>query len=103
MKAPPDTESATHRPLTLLLVVFLPTHFRELWRMARLLRDGGQFEPVFHFALHYSTLDLDIAQCHQHGIRCYNPEGEVIGNSASQNGDSKPPLRHRFIARSFCL
>jgi hypothetical protein len=83
-----------------LLVVFLPTHFRELWRMARLLQDGGQSQPVFHFARNYPTLDLDIAQCHQHGIRCYNPEGEVIGNSASLNGDAKPPLRHRFIARA---
>lgn len=56
------------RPSTILLWVFLDTHFREMIRVARLVRDRRGYRPHIVFAGSYPRLDEDLETCRQENI-----------------------------------
>jgi hypothetical protein len=56
------------QPKRVLLVVYLRTHFNELWRLARALQASKRWAPFFVFARSYPSLPSDLARCTAEGI-----------------------------------
>src|SRR5262249_36674921 len=77
---------------TVLLVVFIASHFSELIRAARLLRDSERFTPVVWFAWPYKEVDRDSAICDAESIRCVRDwAGSAVGVEAAASVQSRPP------------
>lgn len=51
-----------------LIFVAIPTHFREMIRVAQLLRSSGRYEPIVLFATLYGTWERDAAICRESGL-----------------------------------
>jgi len=51
-----------------LIYVSIPTHFREMIRVARLLRDSGRYEPILFMSCQYLGWAGDEALCRAEGI-----------------------------------
>src|SRR5262245_3272103 len=77
---------------TILLVVFVPAHFSELIRAARLLRDSGRFTPVVWFAWPYREIDRDAAVCDTEKIRHIRDfAGSAVGSEAAVSAQRPAP------------
>ena len=64
------------RPRRVVLAVYLDSHFHELIRVARLLRDSGRYAPVVVFAREYPARARDVATCRRESIECVDLRGE---------------------------
>lgn len=87
-------DDRTH-PARVVLAVFLDSHFHELIRVARLLRDSGRYEPVVVFARDYPARRRDIAVARGLGIACTDAEGEPIPDDAGRPAAAGPPEKMR--------
>src|SRR4051812_26198315 len=80
-----------------LLWVFLDTHFREMFRVARLLQTHALFEPVILFYYRYPVFAQDLARCRQEGVlyedRTNGLPLEEAGSPAPAG--ARPPLAVR--------
>lgn len=74
-----------------LLVPFLSTHFIELQRVARLLKESGRWEPVFHFPRPYPELAANTEACTRAGWTWTAAEG-AIGAGVSSARTTPPSL-----------
>jgi len=84
----------------ILLVVIIDAHFTELSRVARMLRDHPDFEPIVFFAERYPNLAKDVATCHREGIRCLDSEGEPLEPMpATTAAPPLPPPRPSTVNR----
>jgi len=101
--APPAVPAAPARPEdTILLVVFVPAHFSELIRAARLLRDSGRFTPVVWFAWPYREIDRDATVCDTEKIRHLRDfAGSAVGTEAAVS--AQRPARRSAGARVWHL
>ena len=59
-----------------LVVVNPGADFKELFRMARLLKQSGEYTPLFCFGRIYPTIDRDVTTCHTEGIICLDAAGK---------------------------
>jgi hypothetical protein len=84
----------------ILLVVIIDAHFTELVRVARMLKEHPDFEPIVFFAERYPNLAKDVATCQREGIRCLDGEGEPL-EPAVTTRDTRPlpPPRPSTINR----
>lgn len=51
-----------------LLFVYIPTHFKEIIRVARVLKNSDGYDPVVYFQAQYAGVENDIEQCNNEGI-----------------------------------
>lgn len=51
----------------ILLVVVIDTHFSEMSRLARMLKETGKYEPILWFQIEYPTAERDIQICESEG------------------------------------
>lgn len=58
---------------TVLVVVGIDSHFVELSRVSRLLKQSGRFKPVLCFLHHYAALERDLDYCRAEGWDCVPP------------------------------
>jgi hypothetical protein len=68
MTIPGSTEATAHPP-RVLLWARMTSHFREMFRIARVLSRAGQFEPVMFFEYPYVGHEEAQALCEHEGIR----------------------------------
>ena len=66
------------RPQRVLLAVYLDSHFNELIRVARLLRDSGRYAPAVAFAREYPARARDVETCARESIECVGARGEAL-------------------------
>lgn len=86
---------------TILLVVFIPTHFAELIRAARLLRDSGRYRPIVWFAWPYREIERDVRVCEADGVSYLRDRpGSAVGVEAAQSAQPSPPASAPAIAWS---
>jgi hypothetical protein len=83
-----------------LFFVYLVTHFIELVRVARMLRDKGNYECVFMFAHRYPSSASDLETCRQEGFACVDAASRPIdrGNEDGKSGGASHDIGSR-IAR----
>jgi hypothetical protein len=83
-----------------LFFVYLVTHFIELVRVARMLRDEGGYECVFLFAHRYPSSARDLDTCRQEGFACIDDAGRPIepGDAEGRTGGASRAIGSR-IAR----
>ncbi len=58
-----------------LLYVYIDTHFIELFRVAKMLRNSGRYEVVFFFEYHYGAIERDLKIAHDAGFICLDKTG----------------------------
>ena len=58
-----------------LLHVYIDTHFIELIRVARLLRDSKRYDIIFYFEYHYGALERDLKIAFAEGFVCLDKAG----------------------------
>ncbi|HHT9959523.1 TPA: hypothetical protein ACT9K7_003364, partial [Legionella pneumophila] len=51
-----------------LLFVHISTHFKEIIRVARLMKQNGAYNPYIFFYVKYEGVKRDIEQCQSEGI-----------------------------------
>ncbi|HHT9830546.1 TPA: hypothetical protein ACT9IY_000757, partial [Legionella pneumophila] len=56
-------------PKNTLLFVHISTHFKEMMRVARLMKQKGGFQPYLFFYSGYEGVKRDIKQCQSEGIQ----------------------------------
>lgn len=84
--------------------MLIDAHFTELVRVARMLAQRAEYEPIVFFAERYPNFEKDVATCHGERIHCLSPEGERIAppgpslRSASVPGP-KPSAVNRVLDR----
>jgi hypothetical protein len=86
-----------------VLAVSLDSHFHELIRVARLLRESGRYAPIVVFARDYPARARDVATCAREAIACAGARGEPIGEDAAlpaapAAGGAAPPRRRLRLA-----
>jgi hypothetical protein len=86
------------RPKRVLLAVFLDSHFHELIRVARLLRDSGRYRPVVVFARDYPARPRDVDACRRESIDGVDARGEPIKEDAGPAPAAPVPPRRRLRA-----
>lgn len=79
-----------------LLAVYLDSHFAELVRVARLLRDSGRYEPLLFFARDYPARARDAARCVEESIACAGPETLLEPQADGGRADAARSSRHRL-------
>jgi len=74
-----------------LLVVNAGADFKELFRMARLLKQSGEYTPLFFFGRIYPTIDRDVTTCYTEGIVCLDAAGKnmIVPGVAQADVQSK--------------
>jgi hypothetical protein len=77
IKEPPAAEAETRLP-AVLLVAYLPTHFSELLRVARVLKDSRRFRAVFFFAREGPISRDTLATCAREGFACLDTFGDPV-------------------------
>ncbi len=82
-----------------LFFVYLVTHFIEMVRVARVLRDAGGYQCVFLFAHRYAASSRDIEICLHEGFGCIDEAGEAITAGDAQIERARPGIMQR-IART---
>ena len=91
-------------PTRVVLAVYLDSHFHELIRVARLLRDSGRHAPVVVFARDYPARARDVATCRRESIECVDARGEIIREDAAplaRAGEAGAGRRLRLAVRRF--
>lgn len=54
--------------LNVLIVVVIPTHFKEMCRVACLLKNSGGYHPILYFQRSYPSVEKDLAICDLKGL-----------------------------------
>jgi hypothetical protein len=70
-----------------LLHVYIDTHFIELIRVARLLKDSKRYDITFFFEYHYGAIERDLKIAFAEGFVCL----DKAGNPFTTPGVSVPP------------
>ncbi|HAU1654845.1 TPA: hypothetical protein JBJ28_14955, partial [Legionella pneumophila] len=83
-------------PKNTLLFVHISTHFKEMMRVARLMKQNGNFQPYLLFYAGYEGVKRDIKHCQSEGI-------QYITYFDSHVLQSKNSIKQRIIRRSFKL
>jgi hypothetical protein len=73
-----------------LLLIYSASHFRELFRVARLLRLSQQYQPVMLFHDCYPTTPEDEATCYALGIPCYRKRERALIESPTPICETPP-------------
>src|SRR5260370_6867764 len=68
MSMPGPSGPARGRRVRGLLWAHMRTHFREMFRIARVLASGTQYEPVVFFEAQYPGCEEDQARCDYEGV-----------------------------------
>lgn len=57
-------------PRNTLLYVHIPTHFKEIIRVARIMKTSGTYMPFIFFITPYEGWERDMNLCHNESIKC---------------------------------
>ncbi|HHZ4598296.1 TPA: hypothetical protein ACWCZX_003177, partial [Legionella pneumophila] len=55
-----------------LLFVHIPTHFKEMLRVARVMKQDDSYQPYVFFDVNYEGIDKHINQCKKENIQIIN-------------------------------
>ncbi|HBC0466107.1 TPA: hypothetical protein I8Y90_000115 [Legionella pneumophila] len=86
-------------PRNTLLFVHISTHFKEMMRVARLMKQNGGFQPYLFFYSGYEGVKRDIKQCQSEGIQYIT----YFDSHVSQSKHSIKQRIKRIIRWSFKL
>lgn len=73
-----------------LIAVHINTFFIELERVAALLHDSRDYDPILLFGWPYPTIQRDIEACLARGWKCYGESGMPCGHDGSE--DEQPAV-----------
>lgn len=78
-----------------LLIVYIDSHFTELARVAQLLKQSGNYEPLLFFMKKYQAIHRDVAICKKESITCIAPMEATIDLSKKESSVSISSWKHR--------
>ncbi len=85
---------------TVLLAISISTHFVELSRVAHLLSESGEYEPVVWFQNYYASIERDLAECEANGWRYVAPPrkdttAKPVRSPTVKGGDDRAQLKKK--------
>ena len=62
----------------ILVVIHSPTWFIEMFRVARVLKESAEYEPLIFWAARHHRIEHEVAACMEAGLRCLDLEGNLL-------------------------